>query len=65
MMHEAQFNNEIRQRQNTDPRHVLEVICTSADGTLEDIWLAELEKLGKWKEYRFGIIMVRYVSTPI
>ena len=33
---------------------------TSDDGTLKDIWEAELKKLGKWQNYRFGIVMVRF-----
>ena len=34
MMYEDQFDNEIMQRKLTKPKYVVEVICTSADGTL-------------------------------
>ena len=63
MMNEGDFLNEIKQRKLTDPKHVIEVICTSADDTLKDIWVSELPKLGKWKEYKFGIVMVRGAPT--
>ena len=59
MMHKVQFDNEIEKRKLTNPKHVIEVICTSADSILKDIWVGELQKLGKWKGYKFGIVMVR------
>ena len=40
------------------------MICTSGDDTLKDIWVGELEKMGKWKEYKFGIVMVGSDLTP-
>ena len=58
MMHKVQFDNEIEKRKLTNPKHVVEVICTSADDTLKDIWVGELRKLGKWSEYKYGIVMV-------
>ena len=64
MMNKGDFLNEIKQRKHTDPKHVVEVICTSADDTLKDIWVSELRKLGKWSEYKFGIVMVGSGSTP-
>ena len=48
------------QRKLANRRFVVEVIMTSDDGTLKDIWEAELKKLGKWQNYRFGIVMVRF-----
>ena len=62
MMHKVQFDNEIEQRKLTNPKHVVEVICTSADDTLKDIWVGELRKLGKWSEYKYGIVMVSLFS---
>ena len=58
MMFEDQYVNEIRQRELADREFVVEVIATSDDETLKDIFVAELEeKLSKWKDYRFGIVM--------
>ena len=58
MMHKVQFDNEIEKRKLTNPKHVVEVICTSEDNGLEQKWRADLHKLGKWQKYKFGIVMV-------
>ena len=38
-----------------DPRFIIHVVCSSKD---TGRWAKELHKLGKWKKYTFGIVMV-------
>ena len=46
-------------RGDLDGEFVVQVNCSSADEDLKDKWSADLHKLGKWSNYRFGIVMVR------
>ena len=57
MKHQDHFDNEQKQRENLDPKYVVQVIHASTDEALRDLWQADLAKLGKWSSYRFGIVM--------
>ena len=46
-------------RGDLDGEFVVQVNCSSADEDLKDKWSADLHKLGKWSNYRFGIVMVQ------
>ena len=50
---------ELMLRGNLDGEFVVQVNCSSPDEDLKDKWSAALHKLGKWSNYRFGIVMVR------
>ena len=59
MMNEEQALREIMLRGDLNGEFVVQVNCSSADEDLKDKWSADLHKLGKWSNYRFGIVMVR------
>ena len=59
MMNEEQFIRELMLRGDLNGEFVVPVNCSSADEDLKDKWSADLHKLGKWSNYRFGIVMVR------
>ena len=48
---------EIEQREGTDPKHVVPIVCSSEDADMKDMWAQELKKLGRWQGYTFGIVM--------
>ena len=50
---------ELMLRGDLNGEFVVQVNCSSADEDLKDKWSADLHKLGKWSNYRFGIVMVR------
>ena len=57
MKEEAVFNRELEQRIGLDPDFVVHVVCSSKDPDISENWAKELYKLGKWKDYTFGIVM--------
>ena len=57
MFNEEQFRRELAHRKGLAGEFVVEVRCSSDDEGLKEHWAADLPKLGKWSNYRFGIVM--------
>ena len=39
------------------PRRLQPIICSSEDDDMKEMWAGELKKLGRWQDYKFGIVM--------
>ena len=57
MKYKKHFDNEQKQREKLNPKYVVPVIHASTDEVLQELWQADLAKLGKWSSYHFGIVM--------
>ena len=44
-------DRERDQREGTNPKHVVTIVCSSEDPEMKEMWARELKKLGRWQNY--------------
>ena len=44
-------DREREQREGTNPKYVVPIVCSSEDPEMKEMWARELKKLGRWQDY--------------